>query len=59
MAAQFAKGQEVRLVVSVPQGQVQALRMDEDGNILCLLSWTDLDGRNQSRWFLESQLEAV
>ena len=59
MATKFAKGQEVRLVSVVPQGEVEALRMSEDGVFSYLISWTDANGTVQNRWFEESQLEAV
>jgi hypothetical protein len=59
MATKFAKGQEVKLAAVVPQGPVKALRMDEDGNFFYLVSWTDLEGNAQERWFEEAQLEAV
>jgi len=59
MATKFIKGQEVKLSSVVPQGPVQALRMDEDGNFFYLLDWVDANGNSQSRWFIESDLEAV
>lgn len=59
MATKFAKGQEVRLSAVVPQGPVQALRMDEDGNFFYLISWVDTEGNTQERWFDEDQLVAV
>ena len=59
MATKFIKGQEVKLLAVVPQGPVQALRMDEDGNFFYLLDWVDANGNSQSRWFIESDLEAV
>jgi len=59
MATQFTKKQTVRVKTVVPQGNVQALRMDEDGVVYCLLTWTDVDGNSQTRWFAESDLEAV
>lgn len=59
MATKFAKGQEVRLVAVVPQGEVEALRMSEDGVFSYLISWTDAGGNVQNRWFEESKLEAV
>ena len=59
MATKFIKGQEVKLSAVVPQGPVQALRMDEDGNFFYLLDWVDSNGDSQSRWFAESDLEAV
>lgn len=59
MATTFKKGDTVKLVGVVPQGPVQALRMDEEGNFSYLLEWTDAEGSTQQRWFEESQLEAV
>lgn len=59
MATKFIKGQEVKLSAVVPQGPVQALRMDEDGNFFYLLDWVDANGDSQSRWFIESDLEVV
>ena len=59
MATTFKKGDTVKLVVSVPQGPVEALRMDEDGNFFYLVSWTDDNGVVQSRWFDEAQLTAA
>lgn len=55
----FKKGDQVKVKAVVPQGPVQAMRMDEDGNVFCLLEWTDADGVMQQRWFAEDQLEAV
>lgn len=59
MATKFTKNQEVKVNVVVPQGPVQALRMDEDGNISYLVQWTDSNGAVQQRWFAEDQLTAV
>ena len=59
MATQFNKNQTVRVKTVVPQGAVEALRMDEDGVVYCRLTWTDVDGVSQTRWFAESELEAV
>lgn len=57
--AAFKKGDVVKLVAVIPQGPVQAMRMDEDGNVFCLLEWVDESGETQSRWFAEQQLAAV
>lgn len=57
--AAFKKGDEVKLVAVIPQGPVESMRMDEDGNVQYLISWTDLNGVVQSRWFDEAQLTAV
>jgi uncharacterized protein YodC (DUF2158 family) len=59
MATAFKKGDEVKVVAVTPQGPVQALRMDEDGNFFYLVEWTDTDGAVQQRWFEESQLVAA
>ena len=57
MATMFKKGELVKVKVTIPQGPVQALKMDEDGNVWYLVPWTDENGRNQERWFIEEQLE--
>ncbi len=59
MATMFKKGDTVKLLITVPQGPVEALRMDEDGNVQYLVAWTDVDGTTHSRWFDEAQLTAV
>lgn len=56
MATKFKKGQEVKVRAVTPQGAVQKLRMDEDGEVYCFLSWVDADGVAQERWFKESDL---
>lgn len=56
MATKFVKGQEVKAVAVIPQGPVEALRMDEDGNFFYLISWTDVNGGTQQRWFDEADL---
>lgn len=59
MATMFKKGDTVKLDVVVPQGPVEALRMNEDGEVQYLISWTDATGVVQSRWFDEAQLTAA
>lgn len=56
MATAFKKGDTVKLLVTVPQGPVEALRMNEDGDVQYLISWADASGVVQSRWFDEAQL---
>ena len=58
MATTFKKGDEVKVNAVIPQGPVQALRMDENGTFFYLISWTDIDGTEQQRWFAEEQLIA-
>jgi hypothetical protein len=59
MATAFKKGDVVKLVAVVPQGPVQALRMDDEGNVFCLIEWTDADGSTQQRWFAENELIGI
>lgn len=59
MATTFSKGQQVRVNAVIPSGPVQSFRMDEDGVVYCFLTWTDANGKEQSRWFRESELIAV
>lgn len=58
MATKFKKGDTVKLNTVVPQGPVEALRMDEEGNVQYMMSWTSTDGQTHSRWFDEDQLAA-
>lgn len=58
MATKFKKGDVVKLNAVVPEGPVQALRMDEDGNFFYMIEWTDADGNTQQRWFGEDELIA-
>jgi len=54
----FKKGDVVKLNAVVPEGPVLALRMNEDGEIFCLLEWVDAEGETQQRWFPQEQLVA-
>jgi uncharacterized protein YodC (DUF2158 family) len=56
MATKFKKGDEVKIQAVIPQGPVQALRMDDDGTVYCLIEWTDEKGQVQQRWFAEDDL---
>lgn len=55
----FKKGDVVKLKSVVPQGPILAMRMDEDGNVFCLVEWVDEAGDTVQRWFAESQLIAA
>lgn len=57
--ATFKKEDVVRLKGVVPEGPVQKLRMDDDGNVSYLVEWTDAEGHVQQRWFDEADLIAV
>jgi hypothetical protein len=59
MATTFVKGQQVKAVGVIPEGPVQALRMDEDGNFFYMIEWVDADGVSQQRWFAEADLVAA
>jgi hypothetical protein len=59
MATAFTKNQTVRVKAVIPQGEVEALRMDEDGTVFYRITWTDVEGNDQTRWFAESELEAA
>jgi hypothetical protein len=54
MATKFIKGQNVKLAAVIPQGAVEKLRMDEDGNFFYMIQWTDASGQVQQRWFPEN-----
>jgi hypothetical protein len=56
--AMFKKGETVALKGVIPQGPVESMRMDEDGNVQYLISWLDANSVLQSRWFDEAQLAA-
>lgn len=55
----FKKGDVVKVVAIVPQGPIQAMRMDEEGNVYCMLEWADESGVMQQRWFKAEELAAV
>jgi hypothetical protein len=57
--AEFRKGDTVKLKGVIPQGPVEGMRMDDDGNVQYLISWTDVNEVTQSRWFDEDQLTTV
>lgn len=59
MATKFSKGQEVKVNAVIPQGPVQALKMDENGNFYYLVGWTDEKGVAHTRWFDEADLVAA
>lgn len=56
MATKFKKGDNVKINSVIPEGPIEALRMDEDGNFFYLLSWTDVCGETKQRWFSEEEL---
>jgi hypothetical protein len=58
MATKFKKGDVVVVNNVLPSGPVQALAMDEDGMVRYLITWEDVDGVEQTRWFNEDVLVA-
>jgi uncharacterized protein YodC (DUF2158 family) len=56
--AAFKKGDVVSVKITVPSGPITAMRMNEDGVVSYLVSWTDASGLTQERWFEEEQLSA-
>lgn len=57
--ATFKKGDTVKVNATVPQGPIESMRMDEDGNVSYLFSWVDSEEVTQTRWFAEIELVAV
>jgi len=57
--ANFKKGDTVKVIAVIPQGPVESMRMDEDGNVQYLISWTDANNVVHTRWFDEAQLTTV
>jgi hypothetical protein len=58
MATMFKKGQTVKVKTVVPEGPVEAMRMDEDGTVSYLIKWVDVDDAPHERWFAEADLIA-
>jgi len=59
MATNFKKGDVVKVNSVLPEGPVQSIGMDEDGTVRYLITWTDADGMEQTRWFSEDSLVAA
>lgn len=58
MAASFKIGQTVKVNAVVPQGPVQQLTVDQEGNITYLVEWTNAEGITHQAWYKEDQLIA-
>jgi uncharacterized protein YodC (DUF2158 family) len=58
MAANFKKGEKVRVKVFAPSGPVVDFRIDSDGEIQYLVEWNDAKGNLQQRWFSEEDIVA-
>jgi len=59
MAATFPLGSNVKVSTVNPEGPVLKIRFNDDGLIEYLVSWMDIDGVEQERWFLEDSLVAA
>jgi hypothetical protein len=54
--AAYKKGDVVKVNIVVPAGPITKMRMDEDGVVSYLVTWSDANGVEQERWFAEDQL---
>lgn len=59
MAANFALNSVVKINAIAPEGPVKKIQFNDLGEIEYLVSWTDVDGVDQERWFPESALIAA
>lgn len=59
MAATYRKGDMVKAVAVIPTGPVESIRMLEDGTVVYLITFTDVNGIEQQRWFDEDQITAA
>lgn len=55
----FKKGDVVKIATVIPEGPVEKVKMDEEGNVQYLISWTDVEGNAHTRWFDEAVLIAA
>jgi D-galacturonate reductase len=54
----FKKGDVVKVKTVAPEGPITKMRMDEDGTIYYLVSWSS-DNVDHERWFTEDQIVAA
>lgn len=55
----FPKGTQVKQIVTPVEGVVEGFQVDQEtGEVLMLVKWTDADGEH-SRYFKQSEIEAV
>lgn len=59
MAANFKIDDVVKLNIVPPQGPISKIQFSPEGEIEYLVSWTDVNGDYQIRWFKESELTLV
>jgi len=56
MATKFKRGDRVKVNAVIPSGAIEAFRMDEDGCVWCQMTWVDVEGNTQTRWFKADDL---
>lgn len=56
MAANFKIGDTVKVNTTTPEGPVKQLSVNQNGDIQYLISWEDVNGVEQERWFSEEDL---
>jgi len=54
----FKKGDVVKVKAVTPEGPIAKMRMDEDGTIYYLVTWS-IDGVAHERWCTEEQIVAA
>jgi len=59
MAATYRKGDMVKAVAVIPTGPFESIRMLDDGTVVYLVTYTDVNGVEQQRWFDEDQITAA
>jgi hypothetical protein len=55
----FKKGDVVKVKAVTPEGPITKMRMDDDGTVYYLLSWTTENNMVHERWFTDDQLVAA
>ena len=56
MAATYKKGTMVKAIAVIPTGPVESVRMLDDGTVVYLVTYTDVNGVETQRWFDEDQI---
>lgn len=59
MAATFKKGTIVKAIAVIPTGPVESVRMLDDGTVMYLVTYTDVNGVEHQRWFDEDQITSA
>lgn len=56
MASVYKKGDVVKVIAVIPTGPVESIRMRDDGMVMYLITYTDVNGVEQHRWFDEDRI---